>query len=78
MEDKAKLFRALDAYPAQPIQYGANRLEQTATQMGQFRSFLLGAIEKVGIIPGLVATALAISKVATNPGFSWVEGTKDE
>jgi hypothetical protein len=41
--------------------------------MGQIRSFLLGAIEKVGIIPGLLATVFSISKIADSTGFSWIE-----
>ncbi|GHA21204.1 hypothetical protein GCM10008090_33970 [Arenicella chitinivorans] len=72
-KDETALFSSLDAYSVASIRYVANRMEQTANQMGLIRSFLLGAIDKVGIIPGLVATALAISKVAQSNGFSWVE-----
>lgn len=72
-KDEAELFTALDTHSVASIRYVANRLEQTATQMGQLRSFLLGSIEKVGVIPGLVATALAISKVAESTGVSWIE-----
>lgn len=72
-KDETELFSSLDAYSVASIRYVANRMEQTASQLGLIRSFLLGAIDKVGIIPGLVATALAISKVAQSNGFSWVE-----
>jgi len=72
-KDETALFSSLDAYSTPSIQYVANRFDQTSSQMGQLRSFLLGTIEKVGIIPGLIATVLAISKVAESTGVSWIE-----
>jgi hypothetical protein len=72
-KDEAALFESLNELSAQSIEYVANRLEQASTQLGQIRTFLLGAIEKVGIIPGLLATAIAISKVADSAGVSWIE-----
>lgn len=42
-------------------------------QLGFLKAFLIGAIEKVGIIPCLIATALAISKVSASTGFSSIE-----
>jgi len=71
-KDETALFNSLDAYSTASIQYVANRFDQTSTQMGQLRSFLLGTIEKVGIIPGLIATVLAISKVVESTGISWI------
>ena len=72
-KDEAKLFEAFEELSTESIQYAANRLDQASSQLGQLRSFLLGAIDKVGIIPGLVATTFAISKIAHSTGFSWVE-----
>jgi hypothetical protein len=72
-KDKAALFESLDELSEQPIEYVANRLEQASTQLGQIRTFLLCAIEKVGVIPGLLATIIAITKVADSAGVSWIE-----
>jgi hypothetical protein len=55
------------------IKYFANRLDPVSTQLGQIRSFLLGAIEKIGIIPSLLATIVAICKIADSTGVSWLE-----
>jgi hypothetical protein len=71
--DEAALFEAFDELSTQSIEYVANRLDHASTQLGQIRSFLLGAIEKIGIIPGLLATVIAISKVADSTGVSWLE-----
>jgi hypothetical protein len=72
-KDEAALFEAFDELSTQSIEYVANRLDYVSTQLGQIRSFLLGAIEKIGIIPGLLATVFAISKVADSTGVSWLE-----
>lgn len=72
-KNEANLFEAFEELSTESIQYVANRLDQTSSQLGQLRSFLLGAIDKVGIIPGLLATIFAISKIADSTGFSWVE-----
>jgi len=72
-KDDAALFESFDALSSQSIRYVAYHLESDSAQLGQMRSFLLGAIEKVGIIPGLLATIFAISKVADSTGVSWIE-----
>jgi len=72
-KDEATLFEAFEELSTESIQHVANRLDQASNQLGQLRSFLLGAIEKVGIIPGLIATIFAISKIADSTGVSWVE-----
>ncbi len=72
-KDEAALYEAFDELSTESIKYVVNRLDQASNQLGQLRSFLLGAIDKVGIIPGLLATILAISKVADSTGVSWVE-----
>ena len=72
-KNEAVLFEALNELSTESIRYVANTLDQSSNQLRQLRSFLLGTIEKVGIIPGLIATALAISKVADTTGFSWIE-----
>lgn len=72
-KDEATLFEELDEFSTESIKYVANRLENSSKQLGQIPTFLLGAIEKVGIIPGLLATVIAISKVADSTGISWVE-----
>ena len=72
-KDEAALFLKLDQLSRPPIKYVAHQFEHITMQLGQIRSFLLGAIEKVGIIPGLIATVLAISKVAESTGVSWLE-----
>ena len=71
--EEAALFEAFEALSTQSIEYVANHLEHASIRLGQIRSFLLGAIEKIGIIPGLLATVLAISKVADSTGVSWIE-----
>ncbi len=70
---EAELFEKLDVFSTNSIKYVADKFEQTSTQLGSLRSFLLGAIDKIGIIPGLIATVLAISKVADSTGVSWIE-----
>jgi len=72
-KDEAALFKAFDGCSTQAIKYVANRLEHASAQLGQLRTFLLGAIEKVGIVPGLLATVIAISNIAESTGISWVE-----
>ena len=62
-EDEAAFFTVLDGLSTQSITYAANRIDNSSTQLSQIRSFILGTIEKVGIIPGLVATVFAINKV---------------
>ncbi len=72
-KDEAIMFEAFDDLSTQSIEYVANRLEHGSTQLGQIRSFLLGAVEKIGIIPGLLATVIAISKITNSTGASWLE-----
>jgi len=72
-KDEAALFQSFNELSIQSIEYVANQLEETSAQLGQIRTFILGAIEKVGIIPGLLATVVAINKVADSTGVSWVE-----
>jgi hypothetical protein len=72
-KDEAALFEAFDDLSTQAIGYVANRLEHTSIQLGHIRSFLLGAIEKIGIIPGLLVTVIAINKIAGSTGVSWIE-----
>ena len=72
-KEEAELFEGLNELSTESIKYVANRLENSSTQLGQIRAFLLGAIEKIGIIPGLLATLIAIYNVANTAGFSWVE-----
>ena len=67
------MFEQFDELSIESIQYVAKRLQSSSTQFNRLRSFLVGAIEKVGIIPGLIASALALSKVASSSGFSWLE-----
>jgi hypothetical protein len=72
-KDEAALFEAFDKRSTESIKYVANRLGHASTQLGQLRSFLLGAIEKAGSIPGLLATVIAISNLANSTGVSWLE-----
>ena len=72
-KEEAELFEGLNELSTESIKYVANRLENSSTQLGQIRAFLLGAIEKIGIIPGLLATLIAIYNVSNTTGFSWVE-----
>ena len=72
-KDEAAVFEGLDGLSTESIKYVANRLGNSSTQLSQIRSFLLGAIEKVGIIPGLLATVIAISSLADKTGAAWVE-----
>jgi len=68
------MFEKLDELSLESVQYAVNRLKSSSAQFDRLRSFLMGAIEKVGVIPGLIASALAITKVLSSSGFSWIEG----
>ena len=72
-KDEVALFEKLDSLSTESIQYVAKRFDAASSQLGSLKAFLIGAIEKVGIIPGVIATALAISKVSTSSDFSWIE-----
>ena len=72
-KDEAELFEGFNELSNESIQYVSNRLENSSTQLGQIKAFFLGTIEKIGIIPGLLATLIAIYNVANTTGFSWVE-----
>ena len=69
----AALFEALTEHSVESIKYVADSLDHSSVKLGQLRAFLLGAIEKIGIIPGLLATVLAISKLANSTGSHWIE-----
>jgi len=71
--DDVELFANLDTLSTQSIDYVAKRLDRIANQVGSIRSFLLGAIEKVGIIPGLLATLIAMSQIAQGADQPWIE-----
>jgi len=75
IKDEVELMKQLDSLSTQSIDYVAKRLERVANDLGFIRSFLLGAIEKVGIFPGLIATIVAITKVAESTTHSWIEFT---
>jgi len=72
-KDEADLLKGLDNVSKESIEYAAYRIENSSIQLTQLRSFLIGAIEKIGIIPGLLATVIAINKVANTTGGSWIE-----
>jgi hypothetical protein len=46
------------------IQYVADRLVLAKQQLSARMSFLIGAVEKVGVLPGVVASLIALSKVS--------------
>ena len=73
-KDDVALFKQLDSLSTKSIKFVTIRLKQIAEQLGTMRSFLLGAIDKVGIIPGLIAAIVAINKIPGGGAFSWVEG----
>ena len=68
-----ELFASLDPLSTQSIEYVAKKLDHLANHIGDVRSFLLGAIEKVGIIPGLIATVIAIGQIAQDSDRHWIE-----
>lgn len=72
-EHNVSLFKSLDSLQPQAVQYVASQLEQASSDLGVARSALVGAVEKVGIIPGLITAMFAISKVAATTGVSWIE-----
>ena len=74
IKDDVALMTELDSLSTESINLVIKQFEQMANQLGAFRSFLLGAIEKVGIIPGLIATVVAINKIPSTGSLSWVEG----
>ena len=67
------MFEKLDSLSIEAIEYTSKKIHSSSTNLDKLRSFLVGAIDKVGVVPGLVASALAISKVSVSGGFSWVE-----
>jgi len=68
------MFKEFDQLSTESIQYVAKRLQSSSTQLDRLRSFLVGSIEKIGVIPGLLASVLALSKVVSSgSGFSWLE-----
>lgn len=76
-EDMAKddmaLRAGLNSLSRESIECAANRLELMNGRLGSIRSFSIGAIEKIGIVPGLLATLVAINKIPSSGGISWVE-----
>ena len=73
VNNDAALFEALNQHSVESIKYVADSLDHSSTKLSQLRAFLLGAIEKIGIIPGLIATVFAISKLANSTGSHWIE-----
>ncbi len=63
----------LDSFSTESISHVAKRLAKMVNQLGLMRSLLLGAIEKVGIIPGLLATLISINQIPSSGSFFWVE-----
>lgn len=51
------------------IQYVADRLLLARQQLHARMAFLVGAVEKVGVLPGVVASLLALSKVSESEMF---------
>lgn len=72
-KNEVALFEQLEPLSAQSIEYVAKRLDTASTQLGALRSFFIGAVEKIGIIPGVIATAVALSKIPQSAGISWLE-----
>lgn len=72
-KDHVVLFKKLDSFSTESISHVAKRLAKMVNQLGSMRSFLLGAIERVGIIPGLLATLIAINKIPSSGSFFWAE-----
>jgi len=72
-EEEAELFESLDKFSTPAITYVANRFEEMELQLGRLKSFIIGSIEKVGVIPGLLASVFALSQISSNSGFSWLE-----
>jgi len=51
------------------IQYVADRLILAKSQLSTRMSFLVGAVDKVGVLPGVVASLLAVSEVSHSNMF---------
>ncbi len=68
-----KVFKQLNGLSTESIQYLAARFTLGNEQLSRAMNVLVGAIEKVGVLPGLIASFLALSKVSEASGFSTLE-----
>lgn len=59
----------LASVSTEAIQYVADRLVLAKQQLHARMAFLVGAVEKVGVLPGVVASLLALSKVSETEMF---------
>lgn len=59
----------LAAVSTEAIQYVADRLVLAKQQLHTRMAFLVGAVDKVGVLPGVVASLLALSKMSESAMF---------
>lgn len=54
----------LATVPTEAIQYVADRMNLASRQLWTRTAFFVGAVEKVGVLPGIIASLVALSKVS--------------
>lgn len=72
-KDEVGLFNQLDNYSTESISYVAERLELSSNQAQTATGLFIGALEKVGLIPGIIATSFALDKALNSAEFSGLE-----
>jgi hypothetical protein len=70
VQEETRLFKHLDGYSEEAISYISERLKYHHEAIGQFKSYFVGAIEKVGLVPGFIATVAAF--VGALYGKNWI------
>lgn len=70
MQLETTLFRKLDSFSIASIQYTSKRLKLHYERVSQLKLYCIGAIEKVGLLPGFIAAIAAL--VAALNGQNWV------
>jgi len=73
-QTQTELFIKLDEFSVESINYVSQRLKYSHEQIGVVKSMLIGTIEKVGFIPGVAATLLALHQTKEITGFSFFDG----
>lgn len=63
-------INSLSNVSPETIEYLSDRLILAKEQLNKRMAFLIGAVEKIGLLPGLVASLLALSKLSETKPFS--------
>lgn len=69
IHEEIRLFGYLDSYSVEAISYASERLKYNHERVSALKSYFVGAIEKVGLLPGFIATIAAF--VGSLYGKNW-------